>query len=170
LHHTIRRTRAAAALPSVIGGPGVDFMGGEVTKLKVTDLRGKLCIVPAIPLLQDPQEVHSFVEAQREFSPDVIVLDTLATATAGLDENSSMFAAMLTDNGAVGYIKREFKATVIVVAHEGKGSSKGARGHSGLSGNVDAGLSDIASAWKSGKRLSSTPTPSNGARRSIHLR
>jgi hypothetical protein len=27
LHHTMSRTRAAAALPSVIGGPGCDFMG-----------------------------------------------------------------------------------------------------------------------------------------------
>jgi hypothetical protein len=26
LHHTMSRTRAAAALPSVIGGPGGDFM------------------------------------------------------------------------------------------------------------------------------------------------
>jgi hypothetical protein len=26
LHHTMSRTRAAAALPSVIGGPGGDFI------------------------------------------------------------------------------------------------------------------------------------------------
>ncbi len=108
--------------------------------IELSALDGKLRVVPAIPLLQDPIEVDAFIEAQREFNPDVIVLDTLATATAGMEENSSEFASLLTDNGSVGRIKRTFQATVMVIAHEGKDSSRGARGHSGLGGNVDAVL------------------------------
>jgi hypothetical protein len=32
-HHTISRTRTAAALPSVIGGPGLDFIRGGALSL-----------------------------------------------------------------------------------------------------------------------------------------
>jgi hypothetical protein len=40
LHHTTNRTRAPAALPSVIGGPGSDFMTGKKTSVAaITALR-----------------------------------------------------------------------------------------------------------------------------------
>jgi hypothetical protein len=110
-------------------------------EIDIKSLRGKLKLCPAVPMLGDQDQVAAFVEEYREFAPNVVVIDTLATATAGEDENSSKFSGHLTDNGAVGIIKRAFKATVLVIAHEGKDASKGARGHSGLMGNVDAGLS-----------------------------
>lgn len=106
--------------------------------IAVETLDTHLDIIEAVPRLADPEDVAAFIAFLHK--PDVIVIDTLATATAGEDENSSQFASHLTDNGAIGRIKRAFEATVIVIAHEGKDSSKGARGHSGLSGNVDAGL------------------------------
>jgi AAA domain len=104
------------------------------------DLRGKLATVQAVPLLTREKEVEQFIAAYQEFRPQIIVLDTLATATAGEDENGSRFSSLLTDNGAVGQIKRAFRATVIVLAHEGKDENKGIRGHSGLAGNIDAWL------------------------------
>jgi hypothetical protein len=109
--------------------------------IDIKSLRGKLMLCPAVPMLRDKEQVEAFVAEYREFAPNLVVIDTLATATAGENENSSEFSGHLTDNGAVGYIKRSFKATVLVVAHEGKDVSRGVRGHSGPMGNVDAGLS-----------------------------
>ncbi len=99
-----------------------------------------LAIVQAVPLLQAGSDVAEFVDAIRGFKPSVVVLDTLATATAGLDENSSQFSSLLTDNGPVGFIKNALGCTVIIVAHEGKVAGRGIRGHSGLLGNVDAAI------------------------------
>lgn len=99
-----------------------------------------LGIVRAVPLLQSGADVAEFIGAINAFKPNVVVIDTLATATAGMDENSSEFSALLTDNGSIGRIKRHFKASVILVAHEGKSAGKGIRGHSGLLGNVDAAI------------------------------
>jgi AAA domain len=108
--------------------------------IKTKDLRGKLRIVPAVPLLADGRQVREFIEAQRDLSPDIIVIDTLATATAGEDENGSKISGLITDNGAAGRIKRAFNALVIILAHQGKTEGKGVRGHSGFMGNVDGVL------------------------------
>jgi hypothetical protein len=113
-------------------------------KITMDDLTGKMAILPCVPLLQDKKQVPQFIAAIKPFKPNVVVIDTLATATAGLDENNSLFSSLLTANGAVGLIRREFKATVIILAHEGKTEGKGVRGHSGLAGNVDAMLQVVS--------------------------
>lgn len=68
----------------------------------------------------------------------VIVIDTLSATSPGGDENSG------EDMGAVlGHCKglhRATGATVVLVHHSGKDASRGARGWSGLKGNVDAQL------------------------------
>jgi len=91
-------------------------------------------------LLAQPSEVDAFIEAQADLLPDIVILDTLATATAGEDENAAITAAMLTANGPVGRIRQELKALVLVLAHSGKDANKGVRGHSGFKGNADAVL------------------------------
>jgi hypothetical protein len=63
------------------------------------DLRDRLSIVPAVPLFASPEEVAAFIKAQQDFGPNIVVLDTLATAIAGEDESSSKAAAFLTANG-----------------------------------------------------------------------
>src|SRR6185312_10588955 len=42
----------------------------------VTELDGKLFIVPAVPIFADPAQTAAFIEAQREFRPNIVVLDT----------------------------------------------------------------------------------------------
>ncbi len=111
----------------------------EARGIAISEIEG-LAIVQAVPLLQSSGEVMEFLEAVKDFKPSVVVLDTLATATAGMDENTSEFSALLTDNGAVGRIRSALGCTVIVVAHEGKIAGRGIRGHSGLLGNVDAAI------------------------------
>ena len=59
------------------------------------DLRGKLATVQAVPLLTREKEVEQFIAANQEFQPSIIVIDTLATATAGEDENGSRFSSLL---------------------------------------------------------------------------
>jgi hypothetical protein len=68
------------------------------------------------------------------------VLETLPTALAGEDKNSSKAAAFLTANGAAVRIRDAFKALVILPAHQGKDASRKVRGHSGLMGNADVVL------------------------------
>ncbi len=88
-------------------------------------------LVRAVPLFADPEDTFAFIAAAQAFKPDIIVLDTLATCSAGLDENSSIASAMLTDNGAAGRIKRATKALVLILAHQGKDGSRGIRGVAG---------------------------------------
>jgi hypothetical protein len=104
------------------------------------DLRWRFRLVPAVPLFIEASDVSAFIEAQRDFMPDIVVVDTLATAIAGEDENSSKAAAFLTANGAAGRIRDEFKALVILPAHQGKDAGKKVRGHSGFMGNADVVL------------------------------
>jgi Bifunctional DNA primase/polymerase, N-terminal/AAA domain len=109
-------------------------------EITTKDLRGRLRLVPAVPLFMAANDVTAFIEAQQDFMPNIVVLDTLATALAGEDENSSKAAAFLTANGPAGQIRDTFKALVILPAHQGKDASKRVRGHSGLMGNVDVVL------------------------------
>jgi len=104
------------------------------------DLRDRLRIVAAVPLFASPEEVAAFIKARQDFNPNIVVLDTLATAIAGEDENSSKAAAFLTANGPAGRIRDAFQALVILPAHQGKDAGKRVRGHSGFMGNADVVL------------------------------
>ncbi len=55
----------------------------EARGISTKDLRGRFRIVQAVPLFASPEEVAAFIEAQKDFEPSIIVLDTLATAIAG---------------------------------------------------------------------------------------
>jgi hypothetical protein len=103
-------------------------------------LRWRLRIVSAVPLFASSDQVTAFIDAKRDLNPHIIVLDTLATAVAGEDENSSKAAAFLTANGPAGRIRDAFNALVILPAHQGKDAGKTVRGHSGFMGNADVVL------------------------------
>lgn len=70
--------------------------------------------------------------------PSLIVIDTLARAFAGGNENAS------EDVGAfimhVGKVQAALGAAILVVHHSGKDEARGMRGHSSLLGAVDAEL------------------------------
>ncbi len=68
----------------------------------------------------------------------VVVIDTLARATPGADENSGAdMGAMLA---AMERIADELGVVVIVVHHTGKDASRGARGHSSLFAALDTAI------------------------------
>lgn len=75
------------------------------------------------------------VEAQTGQQVALIVIDTLARAMAGGDENT--FQDMAAFVGNVDRIRTETGAHVSVVHHSGKDTSRGARGHSSLRAATD---------------------------------
>ncbi len=96
-------------------------------------------VIPAAPNLLDGDDVRALIHALLSIGPLVLVIvDTLAQATAGGNENSG------EDMGkAIGHcrtISEVIKCLVMLVHHSGKDDSKGARGHSSLKAAADTEL------------------------------
>jgi hypothetical protein len=86
---------------------------------------------------------HRLIEAcnevsERGFPVGLIVIDTLNRVMGGADENASDAMGRLI--AQVDAVKEATGATVLIVHHAGKDSSRGARGHSSLRAAVDAEL------------------------------
>lgn len=98
----------------------------------------RLAVLPHVPQLHDPGDVADFIEAVEGMAPDLIVIDTLARATVGVEENSSK------DMGEVVHqldrIKDATGACVLVLHHTGKDTARGTRGSSALTGAIDTGV------------------------------
>ena len=91
---------------------------------------------PDIVKLGDPNDVYAFNASirARAIHPVLIIIDTLARAIGGEDENGrGMQAAM---EGA-DQIRKELKCAVLLLHHPGK-KGKDERGHGSLRGAVDA--------------------------------
>jgi hypothetical protein len=74
----------------------------------------------------------------RQLKIDLIVIDTLARAFGGGNENSSEdMGAFIT---SCGHLQQVFEAALLVIHHSGKDQAKGLRGHSSLLGAVDTEL------------------------------
>ncbi len=86
------------------------------------------------------EDLEALVEAinERKLKPSLIIIDTLARAFAGGNENSS------EDMGAfiavMGAMQARLDSAVMIVHHSGKDEARGQRGHSSLLGAVDAEL------------------------------
>lgn len=119
----VRRSRIPAA--SEAAGLGAD------------DLTGRWRTVTRVPTLKDVADERALIEAQHDFRPNIVVIDTLATALPGEDENTAATGSLLTANGPAGRIRAALHAAVIFVAHSGKDQGKGIRGSSAFHGNVD---------------------------------
>lgn len=86
-------------------------------------------------------------EVRSHDNPGIIVIDTLARAIPGADENSAKdMGAMVA---AVDRIRLETGCSVILVAHPGKDPNKGLRGSSAVPGAVDGELT----IWRSNPDL-----------------
>lgn len=93
-------------------------------------------IAPNLMAENDAKELAKTLRA--EGSPKLVIIDTLAQVTPGGDENNSK--DMKTAMNHARAIGRATGAMVVVVHHSGKDASKGARGWSGLKGDVDVEL------------------------------
>lgn len=128
-------------------GEGTGRLGKRVQALldghsvSLEDVGDRFQVFGGVPNLADTEDPNSVLRIVEEYRtrgipfPQVIVIDTLARATPGNDENSSRDAGLVIQ--ALDYLKTELGCSVIVVHHTGKdGSSE--RGSSALRGAVDA--------------------------------
>jgi hypothetical protein len=93
-------------------------------------------LAPTQVNISTDQAVAEICNAIDELAPiDLLVLDTLASASAGVDENGSQMTSV-TEN--IETIRRALPdgAAMLIVHHTGKDQTKGLRGHSSLNGYV----------------------------------
>lgn len=100
----------------------------QATQQPLTDL--PLWVVEQTPALQQRDDALALARSLARVRPRLIVIDTLAAASAGADENSGadMTAVLTTCRG----LHVATGALVLLVHHAGKDASRGARGWSGL--------------------------------------
>lgn len=94
-------------------------------------------LVPAMPLFAVDEQLKQLAEAIKEahIRPAMIVVDTVARAMAGMDENAQKDAAVFV--ARCDELRRAFDAALLGVHHTGKDQSRGARGSTVLPGSVD---------------------------------
>ena len=99
-------------------------------------------VVPRAVSFRDPKAVASLVDAIRATVLDepisLIVLDTLARAMPGVDENSAEEVGVVI--AGCDEIKFSLGATVMPIHHAGKDMERGLRGSSAIHGALDASL------------------------------
>ncbi len=139
----------------VFGGPVVyaALEGGGAMRKRIAAYAKHHGIDPsAVPLyvitqglnLADPKctDTMAIIDALHEVEREerapvrLLVVDTLARAMAGADENAVEQMGALVRN--VDSIREQTGCHVVAVHHSGKDASKGARGHSSLRAAVDA--------------------------------
>lgn len=88
-------------------------------------------------LLSDENIQHLVTAITASCKPGaVVIIDTLAQATAGADENSAQDMGLVLK--AAQAISAAVSGLVVLVHHSGKDASRGLRGHSALNGAMDA--------------------------------
>lgn len=99
-----------------------------------------------VPNLLNTAEVDARISAMQDAGIGLVVIDTLAHAIPGADENSAKDMGVAISN--LIKIKQQLNATMLVVHHTGKDAAKGARGSSSLKAAVDTEITVKASRGK----------------------
>jgi len=142
-------TRQGAVL--YIAGEGHGGIGSRIKALKmhhntpvgapVYFLRRQVNLRSSKTDLQDLVAAIDDLKAVGEINFELIIIDTLARAFGGGNENASEdMGAFIT---AAGAIQQRYTCGLLVVHHAGKDATKGLRGHSSLLGAVDTELEII---------------------------
>jgi hypothetical protein len=142
-------TRQGAVL--YIAGEGHGGIGSRIKALKthhatpvgapVYFLRRQVNLRSSKTDLQDLVNAIDDLKAIHEINFELIIIDTLARAFGGGNENASEdMGAFIT---AAGAIQGRYECGLLVVHHAGKDATKGLRGHSSLLGAVDTELEII---------------------------
>lgn len=105
--------------------------------------KASFLLVTKAPNLAERQKLDAFVDeiqeqcAARKITPRLIILDTLARSTLGLDESSSRDMGLFVENAAKLSLAFD-EAVIMPVHHTGKDVERGMRGSSALNGAADA--------------------------------
>jgi len=134
-----------------IAGEGHGGIGARIKALKVHHdtpqgapvyfLRRQVNLRSSQQDIQDLAQAIDELQAIQGIQFQLIVIDTLARAFGGGNENASEdMGAFIT---AAGAIQQRYDSALLVVHHAGKDATKGLRGHSSLLGAVDTELEII---------------------------
>jgi hypothetical protein len=85
--------------------------------------------------LTDPNWVEELGDVLAEDLPDLVVIDTYARSTAGMDENSSKDTGLVVKH--MDQLRRACDACIFPLHHSGKDESRGARGSTALKAAMD---------------------------------
>ena len=156
-------------------GEGIDGMGArlraQASFLDRSTLefhgRFKAYRVPHATIAAEINQVIDFCVAA-QFKPDIVIIDTVSTATSGLDENNTT-ASMLNGNGQLGRLARVLGCHLIFIGHEADGKPGKPRGGTGYYANPDQVVYIKANApGKHALALAITSTPPHGKSRDGH--
>lgn len=103
-----------------------------------------LLVVPEAVDLGDPAAVDRMATALVEVRPALVVIDTLARCSPGLEENSARDMGVVVSH--LDRLRRASGACVLVVHHSGKDGTAGARGSSVLRAAVDTEIALVGTA------------------------
>jgi hypothetical protein len=134
-----------------IAGEGHGGIGARIKAMKkhhstpagapVFFLRKQINLRSSATDIQDLIQAVDDIQATHDINFELVVIDTLARAFGGGNENASEdMGAFIT---AAGAIQGRFNCALLVVHHAGKDATKGLRGHSSLLGAVDTELEII---------------------------
>ena len=134
-----------------IAGEGHGGIGTRIKALKIHHgtpegtpvyfLRRQVNLRSSQTDLKDLVQAIDDLKAIHDINFEMIIIDTLARAFGGGNENASEdMGAFIT---AAGAIQGKYECSLLVVHHAGKDATKGLRGHSSLLGAVDTELEII---------------------------
>ncbi len=137
--------------------------------------------VERVPQAASPDDVAACLQTVRDAiatgtieRPVLVIVDTMARAMAGLNENDAGDATLYLDLAEA--LKSEFGCTVLTIAHEGKDADRGLRGSSALSAGfdiiikMDADIEDLTASVSSPKVKDGSPIEPFALRgREVHL-
>lgn len=134
-----------------IAGEGHGGIGARIKAMKklhntpagapVFFLRKQVNLRSSATDIQDLIQAVDDIQATHDIQFEMVVIDTLARAFGGGNENASEdMGAFIT---AAGAIQGRYNCALLVVHHAGKDATKGLRGHSSLLGAVDTELEII---------------------------
>ena len=119
------RRRVAAHCKKFDVQPGTLLFADVTTAVQMLDLHDVEALIAAIKA----------AETEAGEKCVLVVIDTVARAMAGADENDGRDMGLLVKGCDL--VRQETGATVLMIHHSGKNPAKGARGHSSLRAAVD---------------------------------
>lgn len=126
-----------------IAGEGVGGMGKRIKAWEAFNgvhNGAPFYLLPAAVKFREAADIVKLIDtaASMQQSPVMIVVDTVARALLGGDENSSTDMGLFVD--ACDAIRKRFNCALLAVHHSGKDVTRGLRGSNALLGGIDTSI------------------------------
>lgn len=120
------------------GARGLEMRSRAWRAMREHDGPLPIYLVPAVPWANDGAQIVDFIEEMKgaQISPDLVVMDTVARMSVGLDENSAKDMGTLV--AALDTIRVALGCAVAGIHHTGKDDARGMRGSNVLPAASDA--------------------------------